>query len=127
MATLHRLFLTALALSPALLSAEIHHAQGEMAGEVTATSAWLQTRLTAIPGPELDADGDVPGMEGVACFEWSETPDFSQPIRSKWSVAKAERDFIIRSSASGLKPGTLYHLHSFPTRRPSDLDRKSVV
>lgn len=80
-----------------------------MAGEVTATSVWLQSRLTAIPGPLLDDNGDVPGKEGVACFEWSETVDFSQPTRSKWSTATADNDFIIRSGASGLEPGTLYH------------------
>ena len=49
-------------------SAEVHHAQGEMAGEVTADSVLLQSRLTAIPGPQLDANGDVPGAAGVACF-----------------------------------------------------------
>ncbi len=89
--------------------AGIHHAQGEMSGEVTATSVWLQSRLTAIPGPVLDETGDVPGKEGVACFEWSESADFSQPNRSKWSTATADHDFIIRSTARGLKPGTLYH------------------
>jgi alkaline phosphatase D len=89
--------------------ADIHHAQGEMAGEVTATSVLLQSRLTAIPGSVLDESGAVPGKEGVACFEWSESADFAQPTRSKWSEAKADHDFIIRSGASGLKPGTLYH------------------
>jgi alkaline phosphatase/alkaline phosphatase D len=89
--------------------AAIHHAQGEMSGEVTATSVWLQSRLTAIPGPVLDETGDVPGKEGVAYFEWSESADFAEPTRSKWSEAKANHDFIIRSTATGLKPGTLYH------------------
>ncbi len=90
-------------------SAEIHHAQGEMSGEVTATAVLLQSRLTAIPGPLLDENGDVPGKEGVAFFEWSESADFAQATRSKWYEAKADRDFIVRSSASRLKPGTLYH------------------
>jgi alkaline phosphatase D len=89
--------------------AEIYHAQGELAGEVTATSAFLQSRLTAIPGPMLDENGDVPGKEGVAYFEWSETPDFASVTRSKWSEPKAGNDFIIRTQASQLKPGTLYH------------------
>ena len=87
--------------------AEIHHAQGEMAGEVTATSVLLQTRLTAAPA--MDESGDVPGKEGVACFEWSESVDFAPLTRAKWSTATADHDFIIRSMISNLKPGTLYH------------------
>ena len=65
--------------------AEIHHAQGEMAGEVTATSVLLQTRLTA--AATLDESGDVPGKEGVACFEWSESADFARVTSTKWSTA----------------------------------------
>ena len=53
------------------LSADIFHAQGELAGEVTATSVLLQSRLTAIPGPVLDESGDIPGAAGIACFEYS--------------------------------------------------------
>ncbi len=91
------------------VSAEIHHAQGEFAGEVTATSVLLQSRLTAIPGPELDASGDVPGAAGVACFEWSEAPDFSGARRTAWLTAAAEGDFIIRTRLEGLKPATVHH------------------
>jgi alkaline phosphatase D len=89
--------------------AEVHHAQGEMAGEVTATSALLQSRITAIPGPELDASGDVPGAEGVGRFEWSTEADFSHASKSDWMRASAERDFILRTKVTDLKPGTLYH------------------
>ena len=50
--------------------AEIDHAQGEFAGEPTASSVLLQSRLTAIPGFVLDmrghAEGDIPGTAGVA-------------------------------------------------------------
>ena len=65
-------------------SAEVYHAQGEMAGEVSANSVLLQSRLTAVPGPELDALGDVPGAAGVACFEWSASPDFDGAKRTEW-------------------------------------------
>ena len=65
-------------------SAGVYHAQGELAGEVTANSVLLQSRLTAIPGPEPDTQGDVPGMAGVACFEWSASPDFDGAKRSEW-------------------------------------------
>lgn len=89
--------------------AEVHHAQGEFAGEATATAVLLQSRLTAIPGPALDASGDVPGAAGVACFEWSEASDFSGAQRTAWLTAAAEGDFIVRARLEGLKPGTVHH------------------
>jgi alkaline phosphatase D len=92
-----------------LHAAEIHHAQGEMAGEPTATSVLLQSRLTILPGPELDANGDIPGAAGVACFEWSEATDFSESKRTPWLTAAADSDFIVRTKLEDLKPGTLYH------------------
>ena len=92
--------------------AEVHHAQGEFAGEATATSVLLQSRLTAAPGPALDASGDVPGAAGVACFEWSEAPDFSGAHRTAWLTAAAEGDFIVRARLEDLKPGTVHHYYS---------------
>ncbi len=89
--------------------AEIHHAQGEMSGEVSANTVLLQSRLTAIPGPVLDADGDVPGKAGVACFEWGESPEFADARRTDWLEAKADHDFIVRAKLDGLKTGTRYH------------------
>lgn len=87
----------------------IHHAQGELSGEVTPTSALLQSRLTTIPGPSLDASGDLPGAEGVACFEWSRNADFSSANRTSWIKALPESDFIVRSRIEGLQPDTLYY------------------
>jgi hypothetical protein len=40
----------------------LHLAQGALAGEVTATTVVLQTRLTATPGLQ---NGDVPGGNGA--------------------------------------------------------------
>ena len=87
----------------------VHLAQGVMAGEATASTVLLQTRLTAVPGPELDRDGDVPGAAGVACFEWSEAADFAGARRTPWLKATAESDFIVRAKLDGLKAGTCYH------------------
>jgi alkaline phosphatase/alkaline phosphatase D len=103
--------LTALLLARpgALHAAECHHAQGEMAGEVTATSVLLQSRLTALPGPALDANGDIPGALGVACFEWSEASDFGHAKRTAWISAAPESDSIVRTRIEALKPGTTYH------------------
>lgn len=89
--------------------AQIHQAQGDLAGEVTATAVLLQSRLTAVAGPDLDDTGDVPGAPGVACFEWSESPDFSSARRTDWMAAGAEHDFIVRAKVEGLTPGTRYH------------------
>ncbi len=89
--------------------AEIHHAQGEMAGEVTTSTVLLQSRLTAIPGPELDGSGDVPGAAGVARFEWSESEDFAGSKHGEWLRAEPEKDFIVRAKLEGLRSATRYH------------------
>lgn len=88
---------------------EIFHAQGEMSGEVTAHSVLLQSRLTAIPGPGIDETGDIQGKRGVACFEWSETPDFARGRRTEWMTADAKFDFIVRAEIRGLDAGRRYH------------------
>ncbi len=94
---------------PTAHAGEVYHAQGEMAGEVTARGVLLQSRLTAIPGPMLDAHGDVPGREGVARFAWSTNDDFSASQTTEWITADAHRDFIVRARLTGLEPGTTYY------------------
>lgn len=101
------LLLLAVVAAPGL-AAEIHHAQGEMAGEPTANSVLLQSRLTALPGPALDRYGDVPGAAGVACFEWSQSADFTEAKRTGWIRALPQCDFIVRAKVEGLEAGTLY-------------------
>lgn len=94
--------------------AEIGHAQGELAGEVTAIGVLLQSRLTALPGPELDEAGDIPGAAGVASFEWQEstgadaTDSAAELRRTAWLKAEPEHDYIIRTALTGLKPATVY-------------------
>lgn len=88
-------------------AAEIHHAQGEMAGEPTANSVLLQSRLTALP--DLDAAGDIPGAAGVVAFEWSPAADFADARRTPWLEARPEHDFIVRARVDGLEPATTYH------------------
>src|SRR5688500_534819 len=84
-------------------------AQGAMAGEPTSTSVLLQTRLTSVPGPALDSDGDIPGAAGEACFEYGVKSGFSYAQRTPWQAARAENDFIVRASLTGLRPGQVYH------------------
>lgn len=87
---------------------EIYSGQGAMSGEVTATSVLLQSRLTTLPGPELDESGDLPGAAGAAYFELSKTADFETAERSKLLSADPESDFIVRAKLQGLQPGTQY-------------------
>lgn len=98
------LFLTAWPISSR--AAEIHLAQGTLAGEVTAASAILQTRLTSTTGL---ADGDVPGAAGVARFEVATTETFASPRQLPWARATAEGDFIVKAYVDGLRPGTQYY------------------
>src|SRR5688572_13905341 len=84
-------------------------AQGELAAEATTHSVLLQSRLTAIAGPELAEDGDIPGAAGVAAFQWSESPALEDSHQTEWLEAQAERDFIVRAALRDLKPGTVYY------------------
>lgn len=102
-------WIAALTATTATAAQQLHHAQGEMAGEVTATTVLLQSRLTEIPGSDLDAAGDIPGAAGEACFEWATDAAFSKPHRTTWLAATPERDFIVRTRLEGLAPATTHH------------------
>lgn len=107
----HSIFrcLAAGALSVAALpagAAEIHHAQGEMAGEPGIDSILLQSRLTAIAG--LGKDRSVPGASGVARFQVDEGKAGAGAITTPWLRAEPENDYIVRHHLRGLKPDTRY-------------------
>ncbi len=97
---------------PSLLAAEskpesLFLGQGTMSGEVTDSTVLLQTRLTLTT--QLNADSDLPGSAGVACFEWSTKEDFSEAQRTAFQAAADKHDFIVRAELTGLKPNTIYH------------------
>jgi len=96
-----------LALSLSSLQAGIFLGQGSMSGEVTDSSALLQTRLTS--SAELNDEGDIPGASGVVSFEWSESDDFANPTRTPFSAANQQHDFIVRRELTQLKPATRYY------------------
>jgi alkaline phosphatase D len=98
--------LAAASFSASAPAAEIRFAQGVLAGEVTQTSAILQTRLTAVTGL---TDGDVPGMAGVGRFVVSENADFTHARLTPWLWATPDKDFILKHQIGGLKSGTVYH------------------
>lgn len=101
-------FATCLLALPLLArAADLHLAQGVIVGEVTATNALFQTRLTATPGP--DRSGDVPGAAGVARFEISTSDTFATPRQTPWLNASADTDFIVKAFIDGLQPATRYH------------------
>lgn len=86
--------------------AGVHNRQGAMAGEVTATSAILQARLTRGTEP---VDGDLPGRPGVARFEVSTDGDFQDLRPTRWIEALASYDYIVKTRVCGLTPGTRYY------------------
>ncbi|MEM7014365.1 MAG: DUF6807 family protein, partial [Verrucomicrobiota bacterium] len=82
-------------------------AQGEFVGEVTTTTALLQTRVTKTAG--LTVDGDIEGAPGVVRFEYSSNSGFSNSQLTEWLTAEAKNDYIVRTKLTGLKPGLIYH------------------
>ncbi|PAW65404.1 MAG: hypothetical protein B9S38_15365 [Verrucomicrobiia bacterium Tous-C4TDCM] len=83
----------------------IHLAQGLIAGEVTATSAILQTRLTSVT---TLTGGDVAGAEGTGYFEIASTTDFTGARRTPWLRATPAGDFILKTRIDSLLPASTY-------------------
>jgi alkaline phosphatase/alkaline phosphatase D len=92
--------------STSLAQGGLHLAQGLLAGEVSANSVILQTRLTAVAG--LTA-GNVPGAPGTGRFEIATKADFSDAKSTAWFNATPAGDFILKTQVDGLRPGTTYH------------------
>lgn len=78
-----------------------------MSGEITTSSALVQTRLTATA--DLDRSGDMPGANGVVSFSWSENANLSNASHTAFIPASAHHDFIARAELSKLKPNTRYY------------------
>ena len=83
----------------------ITNGQGEIAGEVTADSVILQSRLTTRDGW---VDGDLPGAPGIARFEIATRADFAAARTTAWLEATAADDFIVKTTVDGLDAGTEY-------------------
>lgn len=104
---LARALLVACCFSPLAASADIYLGQGTMSGEVTASSALVQTRLTATT--DLDVTGDMPGANGVVAFAWSENANLTNALQTTFIPASPHHDFIARAELSDLKPNTRYY------------------
>ena len=88
------------------VSDRMGHLQGEMAGEVTDSSALLQSRLTALG---QDIDGEIAGMDGYGRFNLSQSTDFVQSWSTPWVEARSPNDHIIKVAVQGLEPATRYY------------------
>lgn len=100
-------------------TASIDLGQGTMAGEVTSTSALLQTRLTQ--GKHLNQHGDLPGAQGVVSFQWSLDKNFTNPSQSPFEKVSSDNDFISRFHLQNLKPNQTYYfcaLYGGPVDNP---------
>jgi len=82
-------------------------AQGVMAGEATATSILLQTRLAR--GPGMNSEHRSPGVSGFVAFEISTHEDFASSRTTDTAAAEEERDFIVRTRVANLEAGARYY------------------
>src|SRR5262245_37715127 len=78
---------------------EIHHAQGEMAGEPGADSVLLQSRLTA--ADHLNEQRGVTGATGVAHFVIDRGTDGAPTLTTPWVTAESANDYIVRQLVRG--------------------------
>ena len=76
-----------------LVKAGIFLGQGSMVGEVSQTSAILQTRLTA---SEKLVEGNVLGVAGFARFEIGITRELKEAKRTPWLKSQTHNDFIVK-------------------------------
>ena len=97
---------TGLLLTCATWAAPLYHAQGEMAGEPSADSVLLQSRLTA--SDRLNELRGVTGAPGVARFILDRGSDGANAITTPWLNAESANDFIVRHLVTGLTPDTRY-------------------
>ncbi len=88
------------------LKAELYPGQGTLSGEVTDTTALVQTRLTT--AEKLNEDGDLDGAKGGIHFQWSEDETFKNATLTPRMETSADSDFIARELLTGLKPDTKY-------------------
>lgn len=101
-----------------------HLAQGVLTGEVTATTAILQTRLTAVT--EI-TNGDVAGAPGTVRFEVAGNEAFRDSRFTAWLTAAPESDFILQAQVVNLQPGTVYYYRAIYGPDQTSAARPSAV
>ena len=101
------LLLVTLLAAGRLNAAEYFLGQGTMSGEVDASSALVQTRLTA--STTLDEDGDLPGIEGLVRFDWGTDSELAAANQTPLRRSTEETDYIGRVKLDALRPETTYY------------------
>lgn len=107
-----RTLLLALAATCGSLAAPVFaDTAANIAGEIGTSSALLQARIT----PEMrKAAGISDKIEGWACFEAADNPEFDRPVVSEWIKIAPESDYVIkyefgRISVESLRGGKTYY------------------
>lgn len=93
------------------------HSFPQMVGEVSQTSAILQTRLSSrntmpegsYDTPENLVNKDIEGVKGWAKFEISDSSKFKNSNKTPWLHAESYKDFIVKYKVNWLKPNILYY------------------
>ena len=93
--------------------------QGIMAGEASATSVILQSRLASSSPYQDKAWEGVRGAPGRAFFEYADNENFDSAERTDWLEAVPANDFIVKTKIAGLKPASryFYRLHYGPDKQ----------
>ena len=76
-----------------------------LSGEITSNSVILQCRLAK---SDSLINYDIPGHEGIACFQVSQDSLFKNIIETNWLEGNSNNDFIVKSKIEGLLPSTKY-------------------
>ncbi len=85
---------------------EVYTGQGIMAGEITANTVILQSRLTA---SDTLLAGDLPGKAGYGRFAVSTDSTFGTATTTDLKAALPANDFLVKKKITGLKPNTRYY------------------
>jgi len=83
--------------------------QGLMVGEVSETTAILQSRLTSTNPYQDTAWEGVRGVKGWAYFEIADNEDFDNPRQTEWLEGSPFTDFIVKTKVWNLLPAQRYH------------------
>lgn len=86
---------------------KIYLGMGGRAGEVTATTAIIQARLTLTD--HQDSEKLIPGIEGQARIIYGMTPGLESAHTSGWFEAVEDKDYSVQVPISDLKSASRYH------------------
>ena len=104
---------------------QLFFGQGVMVGEVTSSSAILQTRLTRSDTLE---NGDVPGKDGWIHFQWQLASENAPLQASPWIRASESTDHIVKYQLHHLEANERYRYWALSTNDTSEsASIKSIV